>query len=189
MATVEILFDGYVGERVAGTVSLVTSGDVVAVIDPGMVPDRSAILDPLRARGVSPGQVTDIILSHHHPDHTMNIALFPNVRVHDHWATYRNDEWISRPADGFLVGEDITLIETPGHTPQDITTLVRTPDGVFAFTHLWWNGAMEADPRATQPEMLQPSRDRVLEIADIIVPGHGSSFPAAGAPRIRQEAE
>lgn len=183
MAKVDILFEGYVGNRVAGTVSLVRDGDITAIIDPGMVPDRAAILGPLSALGVDPAAVTDVVLSHHHPDHTMNIALFPNVRVHDHWATYENDKWMSRPAEGFAVSDDVTLIETPGHTPQDITTLVKTDDGVYAFTHLWWNGAIPDDPRATQPELLQPNRDRVLESAAVIVPGHGGSFSAEDAPR------
>ena len=184
MAIVDILFEGYVGNRVAGTVSLVRDGDTIVIIDPGMVPDRAVILDPLAAVGVLPGDVTDVILSHHHPDHTMNIALFPNVRVHDHWATYENDQWISRPAEGFVVSGDMTLIETPGHTPQDITTLVTTDDGVYAFTHLWWNGAIPDDPRATQPELLQPNRDRVLEMATVIIPGHGAPFRADVAPRM-----
>jgi glyoxylase-like metal-dependent hydrolase (beta-lactamase superfamily II) len=185
MATVDILFEGYVGNRVAGTVSLVRDGDVVAVIDPGMVPDRGAILDPLAALSVGPEEVTDVILSHHHPDHTVNIALFPNVRVHDHWAIYENDKWTSRPAEGFVVSPSVTLMETPAHTPQDITTLVRTAAGVYAFTHLWWSAVAADDPLAAQPELLQPNRDRVLEVAAVIVPGHGASFPTANAPRVR----
>jgi glyoxylase-like metal-dependent hydrolase (beta-lactamase superfamily II) len=187
MANVDIIFEGYVGDRVAGTVSLVRDGDSVVVIDPGMVPDRSSILDPLAALGVEPDAVTDIVLSHHHPDHTMNIALFPNVKVHDHWATYENDKWISRPAEGFVVSDDVTLIETPGHTPQDITTLVDTGDGVYAFTHLWWDGAIPGDPLATMPELLQPNRDRVLGVASIIVPGHGAPFAASSAPHVGDE--
>lgn len=184
MAEVDIIFEGYVGDRVAGTVSLVRDGASVVIIDPGMVPDRSAILEPLAELGVEPVQVTDIVLSHHHPDHTMSIALFPNVKVHDHWATYENDLWISRPAEGFAVSADIELIETPGHTPQDITTLVRTDAGIVAFTHLWWNGALPDDPRATHPDLLQPNRDRVLEVASLVVPGHGAPFAAADAPRV-----
>lgn len=187
LATVDILFEGYAGNRVAGTVSLVRDGDVVAIIDPGMVPERSSILDPLTALGVAVTDVTDVILSHHHPDHTMNIALFPKVKVHDHWATYENDIWLSRPAEGFAVAEQTTLIETPGHTPQDITTLVTTSDGVYAFTHLWWSGAVPDDPRAIQPELLQPNRDRVLDLATVIVPGHGAGFAAADAPRVTVE--
>ncbi len=44
--------------------------------------------------------------------------------------------------------------------------------------------AFVEDPRATHPELLQPNRDRVLEVATIIVPGHGASFAAAAAPRL-----
>ena len=50
-ASLDILFGGYVGARVAGTVSLIRDGGLVAVVDPGMVPDRSAILDPLAELG------------------------------------------------------------------------------------------------------------------------------------------
>ena len=184
MAIVDVLFEGYVGDRVAGTVSMVRDGDLIVVIDPGMVPDRSVILAPLAGLGVAVTDVTDVIVSHHHPDHTMNIALFPNVKVHDHWATYEKDMWVSRPAEGFALSADIVLLETPGHTPQDITTLVRAPDGVHAFTHLWWNGSIGDDPRATQPELLQPNRDRILELATVIVPGHGAPFPASAAPQV-----
>src|SRR3954468_6738684 len=92
----------------------------------------------LRDRGVSPQDITDVIFSHHHPDHTLNAALFPNARVHDHWAIYRNDTWQMRPAEGFELAGSIRLIETPGHTPQDVTTLVGTAEGVIALTHLWW---------------------------------------------------
>jgi glyoxylase-like metal-dependent hydrolase (beta-lactamase superfamily II) len=184
LATVDILFEGYVGDRVAGTVSLVRDGDVVAIVDPGMVPARGAILDPLGALGVSVDEVTDVVLSHHHPDHTVNIALFPRVRVHDHWAIYENDTWNSRPAEGFALSANIRLIETPAHTPQDITTLVTTADDVYAFTHLWWNGVLPADPLAAQPDLLQPNRDRVLEVATVVVPGHGAAFAARDAPRV-----
>ena len=134
--------------------------------------------------GVAPAEVTDVILSHHHPDHTMNIALFPNARVHDHWAVYENDIWISRPAEGFAVSASITLMETPAHTPQDITTLVTTDREIYAFTHLWWHEFATDDPLAAQPEFLQPNRERVLAIASIIVPGHGGPFAASMAPRV-----
>ena len=88
--------------------------------------------------GFEPAQITDVIISHHHPDHTINIGMFPNARVHDHWAVYHYDTWDSRPAEGFLVSPSVLLWETPGHTPQDITTLVGTSQGLVAFTHLWF---------------------------------------------------
>lgn len=185
MATFEVLFSGYVGGRTASTVGLVLDGDAIIVIDPGMVPDQGVILDPLRRLGVRPGEVTDVVLSHHHPDHTLNAGLFPAARVHDHWAIYQGDLWTDRPAEGFAVSPAVTLIETPGHSPQDITTLVTTADGVVAFTHLWWSAdGPPEDPRATDPRAMHAGRARVLEVAALIVPGHGSPFtPSATTPR------
>ncbi len=181
MADLDVLFTGYVGPRVAGTVSLIRSGAVIAVVDPGMVPDRSRIIDPLAALGVRLEAVTDVILSHHHPDHTINVALFPNARVHDHWAIYEKDVWHSRPADGFVVAPGVELLETPGHTPQDITTVVETAEGAAALTHLWWNEAADSDPLATDVASLHRNRRRILERAVRIVPGHGAPFAVTEA--------
>jgi len=180
-----LLFEGYVGERTASTVGLVLDGDHVVVVDPGMVPSPRAILEPLAGRGLGPSDVTDVVLSHHHPDHTMHAGLFPSARVHDHWAWYRGDLWVARPAEGFEVSPSVRLLETPGHTPQDVTTLVGTPDGVHAFTHLWWaaDGPPE-DPYASDPAALHAGRERLLGLADVIVPGHGAAFrPAPDTPR------
>src|SRR3989441_549604 len=107
--------------------------DVRAVIDPGMVPEPAAILGPLGELVHSPDEITDVIFSHHHPDHTLNAALFPRARFHDFWAIYRGDIWERRPAAGFALSPSIRLMETPGHTPQDISTIVSTSEGTVAF--------------------------------------------------------
>ena len=181
MATVDVLVDGYARRegdvaRVAGTVSLVRSGALVAIVDPGMVADASAILAPLLDHGLAPADVTDVVLSHHHPDHTMHVGLFARAAVHDVWATYRGDAWHDRPAEGVALADDVVLWETPGHTPQDVSTVVTTDDGVVVLTHLWWHAQMEGDPRAVDLDALHRGRARVLEVADRIVPGHGPAF-------------
>ena len=179
------LTTGYVGARTASTVSLVRDGETVVVVDPGMVADRSLILDPLAAEGVAPHRVTDVVFSHHHPDHTLNAALFPTARFHDHWAIYRDDVWTDRPADGFALSPSIRLAATPGHTPEDISTLVDTAAGLVVFTHLWWHAEGPAeDPYATDPQALHDSRAKILALSPaLIVPGHGSPFaPDAGTP-------
>lgn len=155
------------------------------IVDPGLVVSPAAILDPLRALGVAPDDVTDVVFSHHHPDHTVNAALFPDVHVHDVMATYHGDRWIGRPAEGFAVAPGITLMETPGHTREDITTLADTADGLVAFTHLWWDEHGPADdPYTFDRGILLEQRERVLAVAARIVPGHGAAFvPGAGTPR------
>jgi len=176
-ARIDVLTTGYVGERVASTVVLVRDGDAVVVVDPGMVAHRGLILDPLAALGIAPEAVTDVVLSHHHPDHTMNVALFPAARVHDHQAIYQNDVWQDRPAEGFGITPAIRLLETPGHTPQDVTTLVGTEDGIVALTHAWWSADGPAeDPFAPDAAVLARARRRILAVADLVIPGHGAPF-------------
>lgn len=184
-AAVHVLFAGYAGRGVASTVSFARDGASLVIIDPGMVPSPAAMLDPLAALGVAPAEITDVVFSHHHPDHTLNAALFPNARFHDHWAIYQGDVLQSREAEGYHIAPAIRLIETPGHTPQDITTLVGTPDDIVAFTHLWWHAAGPADdPYATDTVALHANRERVLRLATLIVPGHGAPFrPDTATPR------
>lgn len=186
MATIDVLHDGYArsGDGVAhvgSTCTLVRSGDAVVVIDPGMVTDRSLLLAPLTVHGVAPADVTDVVLSHHHPDHTLNVGLFPNAWVHDHWARYRGDVWDARDAEGIQLADDVELWATPGHTPQDISTVIRTAHGVVVATHLWWHATMDGDPRATDLDAMHANRARVLEVADRIIPGHGPAFDVSDA--------
>jgi glyoxylase-like metal-dependent hydrolase (beta-lactamase superfamily II) len=115
-ATVDVLADGYAGSRVASTVTLIRDGGTTIEVDPGMVASRRAILDPLAALGVQVGDVTDVVFSHHHPDHTLNAALSPAARFHDFWAIYQDDRWDDRDADGFEISPSVQLMATPGHT-------------------------------------------------------------------------
>jgi len=179
-ARFHLLHTGYVrDDGVAGTVSLVIDGSAVIVVDPGMVADRELILAPLRALGVGPDEVTHVVITHHHPDHTINIALFPNAEVVDFWARYSGDQWMDHPGDGHRVSDHTTLILTPGHTREDATLLVETDEGVLACTHAWWRGdrTPEIDPLADDQAALEVSRRRILAAADTVVPGHGEPFP------------
>ena len=189
MARFDVVFEGYHGradDRVGSTVGLVRDGNAVIVVDPGLVPDHESILRPLDAFGVGPGDVTDVVFSHHHPDHTLNAALFGRARFHDHWAIYEGDRWTSRDADGFRLSPGVSLMRTPGHTAEDISTLVETPEGLVVFTHVWWSeSAPVEDPYATDPAALHASRARLLGMRPrIVVPGHGRAFePGDGTPR------
>lgn len=184
-ATHHLLHAGYVtDDGVAGSVSLVLDGEAVMVVDPGMVADRDLILGPLRALGLSADQVTHVVITHHHPDHTINIGLFANAEVVDFWARYRGDQWLDHDGDGYRVSQHARLILTPGHTNQDATLLVETDAGVVACTHAWWRAdrTPAVDPLADDQAALEASRTRILAEADTIVPGHGGPF-ASGRRR------
>jgi glyoxylase-like metal-dependent hydrolase (beta-lactamase superfamily II) len=185
-----VLHEGYVGrdgddERVAGTVTLIVDGDAVIVVDPGMVASREDLLAALKARGFAGGDVTDVVFSHHHPDHTVNAALFPAARIHDHWAMYMGDRWVDRDADEVELGPSVRLLRTPGHTAEDISTVASTPDEVYVCTHAWWGADGPAeDPLGASAVDLSVSREKLLSFATVIVPGHGAAFrPDENTPR------
>ena len=189
-AQVDVLTAGYVGERVASSVTLIRDGDATVVVDPGMVASRDKILAPLLDLGVDPESVTDVVFSHHHPDHTINAALFGRARVHDFWAIYADDVWTNRLVvdhpDGWSLSESVRLLATPGHSDQDISTLVETAGGLVVCTHVWWTErGPAADPRGASEADLHASRSKLLALQPaLVIPGHGAAFvPSGQTPR------
>ena len=193
MNTVTVLIEGYIkaiegrqlipgvsadgARHVAGTVALIRGEHAIVVADPGMVTDRALIVAALAKEGVAPHEVTHVFVSHHHPDHTVNIALFPNAEVVDFWAVYKGDLWRDH-ADGYAIAPGITVLRTPGHTEEDASLVVETAEGTYVLTHLWWLDDMtpETDPIAWKQDALEASRRKVVAIADWIIPGHGNMF-------------
>jgi glyoxylase-like metal-dependent hydrolase (beta-lactamase superfamily II) len=178
-ARVDILTVGYADSpSVAGTVGLVRDGDRVIVVDPGMVKSRGLILDPLERLGLSPDDVTHVFVSHHHLDHTVNIALFRQAEIVDFRSTRRDDQLSQHQGEGFQLGPNTTIWVTPGHTAQDASLIVDTAEGRHAFTHLWWRSdrTPEVDPYSPDPAELARNRQRLLDGVDVVIPGHGAPF-------------
>lgn len=119
---------------------LVRDGDRLVLIDTGargQMGTEGKLMASLRAVGVEPGQITDILISHTHDDHigglvAANGALaFPNavIRMSEaEWADFRPkaeraDEVrtitpkVQTFAPGAVVAPGITAVNLPGHTP------------------------------------------------------------------------
>lgn len=94
-------------------VFLIISGKRVALVDTGggsvLGPDAGRLPQALAAAGVSPADVTDIILTHAHRDHIgglapQGVAAFPNAWVHiskaehDYWTSPDNEAKASERA-------------------------------------------------------------------------------------------
>lgn len=187
-ARVDILLIGSLTSTGGGVMSactLIRDGDRVIVVDPGMAPSARSILDPLEALGVRPEDVTEVVLGHHHPDHTIHAGHFPNAAIHDHWAIYRGTDWEDSDAESRVLAPSVILARTPGHTAEDISTIVGTPDGIVVCTHCWFTADTTVDDEAPDDaDQLHASRASILAIADRIVPGHGPAFtPMDSTPR------
>lgn len=187
-ARVDILVEGTLtstGGGVASSCTLIRDADRTIVVDPGMAPSADSILGPLAALGVAPDAVTDVVLGHHHPDHTIHAGHFENAAIHDHWAIYRGTDWEDSECDGRVLAPSVVLARTPGHTSEDLAVIVGTPEGIVVCTHSWFNSETRVeDEDPEDAEQLRKSRRAILEVADRIVPGHGSAFvPTKSTPR------
>ena len=176
-ATFKILAEGYVkkgGESVASTVSLVQDKNINLIVDPGLVKDRLDIVGALEKEGLTPNAINYVFITHHHPDHTINVGMFPNAKVIDYASIFKDDYW-GEHKETYELTPNIKSIQTPGHTMEDASLLVETNEGTVAFTHAWWHEDLtpQDDPLAEDKKLLEQSRGKILDLADFIVTSHG----------------
>ncbi len=181
MMELHILCDGYVREgdelRVGSTVGFVRDADALVVIDPGMVAGPASILDPLLALGVAPGDVTDVVISHHHPDHTVNVGLFPAATRPRLPGDLRRRS-VDRPAGGgvrALAERDVDRdAGTHAAGPHDAREDGRAASSGSRICGGWPTGRPTIRTR-TMPAVLHANRERVLGLVSEIVPGPRSA--------------
>ena len=152
---------------------LITSGDRRILVDAGMSPDglrdpeaswgRLATLfvpeasdeDSLEARlfqlGLSPADITDVVLTHLHYDHAGGVSLLPNAKRWVQLSEYRTALYPERHyaggyfpnefGDGYeLLAGDATIapgvhvLSTPGHTHGHQSVLVHIGDSWVCLT-------------------------------------------------------
>jgi glyoxylase-like metal-dependent hydrolase (beta-lactamase superfamily II) len=193
---VQVVVEGYVRMRSSGALEATSTCTLITVsnagratrilVDPGS--NRRLLLENLGRLGIEPPAINYVFLSHHHLDHTMNVALFPNAKVVTEGAVFAQDRMM--PLAGTIPDTDVEVLPTPGHTADHAALVVPTPEGtvVIAGDVFWW---MDGQPQtldldlpdqfATHPAQLRRSRQLVLDRADWIVPGHGPML--AVAPR------
>lgn len=187
MNTVTVLVEGYAHPNPDGsytaspTSTLIETPDKKILVDPGT--NAQKLLKALQGKG----DISYIYLSHYHPDHFLNIRLFPNVDIYDGGVRWSGDKEYFY-AD-FLPGTDIEILKTPGHSPEDASLLVKTKEGNICIAPdvFWWEDGKQKtdskkdllnleDPFATDRKALIKSRKLVLSKADFIIPGHGKMF-------------
>jgi N-acyl homoserine lactone hydrolase len=84
---VDVIVQGYPGKTVChgglgwSTIVLLRGHGHTALIDTGSFGQRQPIIDRLSAHGLTPSDVTDVLLTHTHWDHAINWVMFPKARV------------------------------------------------------------------------------------------------------------
>ncbi len=184
MAKVKILINGYTTadsinsgeeEKTCATITLVRDGDIIMVVDPGVLENQKMLADKLKEEGISVNDVNVVCITHSHIDHYRNIGMFPAAKTLEYfgfWNGNTSEDWKEQ------FTENIKVIKTPGHSYDSITLLVNTDEGIVAVCGdvFWKENFPQDDPYASDKETLKESRKKVLEVADYIIPGHGKMF-------------
>ena len=145
---------------------LIDTGDEVILVDTGLpagtpeeVPDEKSLLftgkdicsymEALAALGYRPEQVTKILLTHKHADHSGELKSFPHAKIYVNADEVTADELQGLPnivpvyfTDGAYynfpesqkIGDGITYIKAKGHTNGNSIVIVEL-DGLFYMIH------------------------------------------------------
>jgi glyoxylase-like metal-dependent hydrolase (beta-lactamase superfamily II) len=140
-------------------------------------------LEALKKEGLSTSDIDYVFVSHYHPDHCLLMGIFENATVFDSIQFQKGP--IGGETKDTLPDTDIQIIKTPGHTSEHSSLLVNTEKGkiLVGADIFWWTESEKQeinlekhDDFASNQEELEKSRQKALEIADYIIPGHGKMF-------------
>ena len=173
--------------RADGTCTLITGNGKRILVDTGSPRDKERLLEKLKQHGISPQEINYVVCTHGHVDHVGNLNLFDNaVQMVSHDILQERDIYTDLPenfkegAPYCIDGENIQVVCTPGHTPQDVSVIVR---GTGLGTVVVCGDLFEHEDDenlwrefSESPDKHSESRQKVLEIADWIIPGHGKMF-------------
>lgn len=165
-----------------GAVTLLQHDGQNILVDTGGRGMFHALKIALKERDLDPSDINVVILTHLHLDHAFNISRFPNARIFAWMHEWRENETLRiKDIDGFRLFDVITLLQTPGHAEEHLSVVVENDDGivvVIAGDALNEEYAMTGTIKAFVYDegLYRKSADRLLGIADSVIPGHGRMF-------------
>jgi glyoxylase-like metal-dependent hydrolase (beta-lactamase superfamily II) len=178
---IEIAVQGYPGKAVChgglgwSTIALLRGHGRVVMIDTGAFGQRQLVLDRLAANGLTPADVTDVVLTHSHWDHSVNWVMFPNACVlidSDELAWSLKESWGTTPVPELYVREldrspqlvrigagqqvlpGLTAHHAPGHTPGHLIFVLEGESRDIIFT---------GDAAKNRAEILSRSADMTYD--------------------------
>lgn len=205
---VDILVQGYPGKSVChgglgwSSIVLLKGHGRVALIDAGGFGIRKTLIGHLKSRGLKPADVTDLLLTHSHYDHSVNWTLFKHSRIvigatEMTWAL--KEPWGESPVPELYVErletwptlvkvenegtalEGITAHLGPGHTPGCLVFLLQGSERDIIFTGDAAKNRAELVSRSTDmtydASISRATIEMIWEMwrrkpGTIVVPGH-----------------
>ncbi len=175
------------------SVTLITSGMRKIVVDTGLEGEEKLIIDALARRGLKPEDIDTVVNTHNHPDHCGNNHLFSKAVL-------------LCPGEGETIAPGVFAMATPGHTLDSICVVAEASEAIanndIANTEAeaiarkeaaikviviagdalpTLNNFLKGVPPALHVDrsLAVSSMSRIIDVADIVVPGHDKPFSLA----------
>ena len=173
------------------SVTLILAVTRKIVVDTGLEDEREMIIDRLAGLGLYPEDVDMVINTHGHPDHCGNNVIFTRARVLSGVGRgggrlegiredMREDMREVVLKEGDVVAPGVRIMETPGHTLDSISVVCESSRRIVIAGDaipLMGNFLKWVPPRLhVDRELAMKSMARIVDAADLVVPGHDSPF-------------
>jgi glyoxylase-like metal-dependent hydrolase (beta-lactamase superfamily II) len=205
---IDIVVTGFPGKSVChgglgwSSIVLIRARARIAFVDVGGFNIRTTLLERMKARGLKPSDVTDLLLTHSHYDHAVNWTLFKHARIvlgaqEIEWSltvpwgetpvpelyVEKLKDWptLKSAVDGEEVFPGITAHIAPGHTPGHLIYVLKGKEHDVVFS---------GDAAKNRTELVSRTTDMTYDAAvsaatidmiwkfwkarpgNILVPGH-----------------
>jgi N-acyl homoserine lactone hydrolase len=175
-----IVRDGKTVVEAHSSSTLVQVGERSIVVDTSDKQNRDLMVQRVQEYGLDPEDVEFVINTHLHGDHIGNNDLFPHAKVLVHALEKPGPGHLSVRGATFHVLDGVKVVHTPGHTPGSVSVFVRgdrriaiVGDAIPTID----NYLKRSPPSISfDAELALNSMERIIEWAEVVVPGHGGSF-------------
>ncbi|XP_002131594.3 metallo-beta-lactamase domain-containing protein 1-like [Ciona intestinalis] len=145
----------------------------------------------IHGAGYTLDDIKTVVCTHGHSDHIGNLNLFLKAKFFVGFDIFCGNVYetfdFKSPSAKYIVRDDIEIIATPGHTNADISVIVKNTDlgtvviagDTFENDKDYLDAGSVWKSLSENIDQQEISRDKILSIADYIVPGHGKMFNAS----------
>ena len=199
MAEVKAIVIGHHYHNESGVLDLGSSvtlikSDKNILVDSGYFTDTAKIIEELKKENLRPEDIDIVVLTHVHTDHVANNYLFTKAKIYckfkgdGEYTGQFHDRQTGKAQrtdilDGTKLAQDVEFLETPGHTDDSIAVVVDTDQGKVVISGDAIGSQEFMDTTKEPPAFIvynmdkfNQSRQKILKIADYVIPGHGEMF-------------
>lgn len=166
----------------SSAVTLIRNDGKNMLVDTGGRGKFPLLKEKLAELKLAPEDIHYVVVTHFHLDHAYNIAFFPNAHVigwiHE-WKAGSTFRFADIEKMEFVKG--VKIIRTLGHAEEHLSVVATRDDGkkiVMAGDAI--NGkyveTREIHAMCYDKDLYKQSAEKIMEIADIIIPGHGDQI-------------